>query len=199
MASFVHEVSHMSYRAALALAMLASCYSPELADCVLPCASSADCANGQVCTAAKLCAGASTMTCSAGASPTDASPSPPPPPPPMRDAAEPVDAKPPRDASEPPDASPPPTTVPVTIMIMGTGNVALAGTTCMSIEADGVENPPCIVQVPEGKPATASAMPKNGTTFVSWTSQVCGGQKANCMFTPTGPTTIAAQFSSKKN
>ena len=183
----------MTCRVLALLAVLASCYSPELSDCALPCASSADCANDQVCTAANLCAAAS-LSCASAAQPVDASGSPTTPPPP-----------PPRDASVPPpdaamvDAGPP-TTALVTISITGTGSVALAGAMCLSADAGGNGTiAPCTVEVPIDKPATAMAMSKGGSMFQSWTSQVCAGQMQNCMFTPTGPTAIAAQFSTKKN
>jgi hypothetical protein len=45
-----------------AFAMLAGCYAPDVRDCVLPCATSADCADGQVCGADLVCAAAG-VTC----------------------------------------------------------------------------------------------------------------------------------------
>ncbi|HET9622508.1 MAG TPA: hypothetical protein VFP84_14145, partial [Kofleriaceae bacterium] len=44
----------------VALAAGGACYSPELHDCTLSCATSADCAGGQVCGADKLCAAPAT-------------------------------------------------------------------------------------------------------------------------------------------
>ncbi len=43
---------------------LAGCYSPDLSDCSLPCATSADCAGDQVCGADKTCA-SPTVSCGA--------------------------------------------------------------------------------------------------------------------------------------
>jgi hypothetical protein len=44
---------------------LAGCYSPDLSDCTLPCATSADCAGDQVCSADKTCA-SPMASCSSG-------------------------------------------------------------------------------------------------------------------------------------
>jgi len=49
---------------ALAVLALASCYDPELRDCVVTCAGSDDCADGQVCGADRFCA-APDVSCTA--------------------------------------------------------------------------------------------------------------------------------------
>ncbi|HSN28352.1 MAG TPA: hypothetical protein VLT45_18835, partial [Kofleriaceae bacterium] len=50
-------------RTVAAAALLAGCYSPDLRDCTVSCASSADCAGAQVCNASHLCA-AQDVACS---------------------------------------------------------------------------------------------------------------------------------------
>jgi len=59
-------------RVAIAAALATGCYSPDVIDCTLACATSADCVENQVCTAAKTCASPS-VTCS-GDAPVDGGP-----------------------------------------------------------------------------------------------------------------------------
>ena len=55
---------------AIAAALTAGCYSPDVVDCKLACSTSADCVENQVCTAAKICASPS-VSCD-GEAPVDA-------------------------------------------------------------------------------------------------------------------------------
>jgi hypothetical protein len=101
-------VGILSARIAIVLVGVAGCYSPDVSDCTLPCATSADCVENQVCGADKTCA-SPMVSCSDGGSSGDSS----------------VDAMP----MSPP---PPPAMVPVTVTITGTGDVMIGATNCMS-------------------------------------------------------------------
>ncbi len=96
---------------ALVIAALTGCYSPSVKDCVLPCGSAADCADGQSCSAEGTCA-APAVTCNGGA---------------------PIDAPgmiAPHDATL--DA--PNGTVPVTVEINGIGSVQLMGSGAVGMQ-----------------------------------------------------------------
>ncbi|HEY1548600.1 MAG TPA: hypothetical protein VGG28_12300 [Kofleriaceae bacterium] len=163
----------------LVLAALASCYSPTVKDCVLPCGSDADCAGGQACDSDGTCASPA-VTCN-GEVAVDAPGMVAPP-----DAAVAVDA--------------PPGTVSITIEISGQGTVQLMGSGVPGMQTcdDSVgSDTSCTFAADPAKLAMANAMPKGPDQFMSWTSLVCAGQMMNCMFTPFGPTTISVLFAKK--
>jgi hypothetical protein len=159
------------------LAATAGCYSPSVKDCVLPCGSAADCADGQGCSAEGTCA-APAVTCN-GDTPIDA---------PTIIA--------PHDATL--DA--PSGTVPITVEISGTGSVQLMGSGAVGMqmcEDDSGSDTSCTLALDPGKQAMAMAMAKGPDQFMSWTSLVCAGQMMSCTFTPLEPTTISVLFAKK--
>lgn len=173
-------------RVTAALVLVAGCYSPDLRDCTVSCASSADCAGAQVCSSNHFCA-ARGMTCAGGPpidahiatgdAPTDARDG-------IHDAAVPVDARPPVDAAPPIDAAPP--TVQLHLHVDGHGAIFLGTFSCT---AD------CNYQVIVGVPLSVTAVAGNNQRFDRWTQGPClSSQNTSCSFTPTMPLTVAARF-----
>jgi hypothetical protein len=173
--------------AALAVAALglAGCYAPAVRDCTVSCDGPGDCASGQVCGRDGMCAAPEVAGRCAMVAPdagTDTQI-------PMRDAGVPRDAAPVPDAR--PDAMP--TTVRLTVQIMGKGSVVLDGSTTCSSEAP--QKGMCSYDVGSGVAITAQAMPiQLDQQFAMWTSMTCAGQGSRCTFTPTAVTTISARF-----
>jgi hypothetical protein len=166
---------------ALAVATIASCYSPSVRDCVLPCGSAADCADGQGCSAERTCA-APAVTCN-GDTPIDA---------PGMIA--------PHDATDDAADDAPSGTVPITVEINGTGSVQLMGSGAIGMqmcENDTGSNTSCTLALEPAKMAMAMAMAKGPDQFMNWSSLVCAGQMMSCTFTPLGPTTISVLFAKK--
>jgi len=157
--------------AAAAGVALAGCYSPSLRDCTVSCGSASDCATGQVCGPDGMCASPSVAgRCGA---PVDAG---------HLDASAPDAAL--ADAAR---------TVRLTVQIMGTGSVTIAGVGACSSQAPDKGN--CMYDVLPGAPLTAQAMPITTTDmFALWSSMTCAGQAARCQFTPVTATVIAARF-----
>jgi hypothetical protein len=161
---------------ALVIAAMTGCYSPSVKDCVLPCGSAADCADGQSCSAEGTCA-APAVTCNGGAA---------------------IDAPgmiAPHDATL--DA--PNSTVPITVEISGMGSVQLMGSGAIGMqmcENDG-SGTSCMLALEPAKTAMGMAMAKGPDQFMMWTSLVCAGQMMSCTFTPLGPTTISVVFAKK--
>src|SRR5688500_10347444 len=128
-----------------------SCYSPELRDCTIACASEADCAQGQICGADNLCAapelaGRCNMPGDAGLpNPSDGKP----------------DAKMP-DA--PPDTA---THTAIAISIEGKGRITVDGIgTC---DEAGPQNGQCMFLVPLDKSVTVNATAYPDWGFDRWT------------------------------
>jgi hypothetical protein len=168
-------------RAACAATLLAGCYSPDLRDCTVSCASSADCAGAQVCSADHLCAAkdiaCSTMTTTT--TPQDAAQADSP------DAHEPVDAARMIDAGRPPIDAPAP--VALHLHVDGMGGTLSFGT--FSCTDD------CTYQVPYGQAITVAATANGNHSFVAWSQGPCTGSVAHtCTVTPTMPLTVAARF-----
>ena len=170
-------------RVATALVLVAGCYSPDLRDCTVSCASSADCAGAQVCSSDHFCA-ATGMTCT-GVTPSDAhlatgdAPADP------HDAATPVDAH-----VTPVDAAPPIDAAPLTVQLHehvdGHGAIFLGTFSCTT---------DCNYQVIVGVPLSVTAIPAGNQRFDRWSQGPCNGsQNATCSFTPTTPLTVAARF-----
>jgi hypothetical protein len=180
---------------AVALMALAGCYSPSLRDCKVSCAAPGDCAGDQVCGEDGLCAAPELAgQCGAlqgdpidAAARADAAPRPdaamPPPPPPP----------PPIDAAPPPIDAPPAAMVSLRVQVKGRGSVVVAGVgTCSS---ESPQKGDCTYMVPAGVERSAAATQvAPDETFTRWTSLVCVGQDATCMFTPLLFTSISAQF-----
>jgi hypothetical protein len=169
-------------RVELGFAALASCYSPTVRDCALPCASAADCAAGQACSADHRCTwSAASATCAAsdgGAAPLDASRD--------GDRGSPHDA----DRATPHDAARPPPDAPITdvtihVTVDGPGEVLVDGSATCSDD--------CMLRVPIGAVALLVAIPKNKALFTGW-SGACAGQGAACAFVPIVPVGAGAKF-----
>ena len=145
-------------------AALAACYSPDVRDCLLACASADDCATGQTCTVEHLCA-AAVSDCS-----TDARPS------------EPVDAHEPTVA----DAA---AFVPLHVHIMGPGTVTLAPCTATCTCTSD-----CMLDAIANTTSSLVAIPQPGQQFDSWTGAPCMGQPATCVFAPAPMTQLDVKF-----
>ncbi|HEX3764386.1 MAG TPA: hypothetical protein VHW23_37080 [Kofleriaceae bacterium] len=163
--------------AAAASIALAACYSPALRDCTVSCGSATDCATGQVCGSDGMCA--SSAVAGRCATLVDAG---------IHDAPR-GDAAPPTPDAGPPDAR----TVRLTVQIMGKGSVAVDGAgTCSSLDPDKGN---CAYDVVAGAPLAVQAMSVDGDdAFAMWTSIVCAGQAAHCVFTPVAATAVSARF-----
>ncbi|MBA3396261.1 MAG: hypothetical protein H0T89_26765 [Deltaproteobacteria bacterium] len=163
-------------------AVTASCYSPEVRDCTVSCASAADCTGGQVCGGDQFCSAPEVAgTCLLPDGGVDGMQ-------PPGDAALPVDARPSTTADAMPDAWP---TVQLHVRIEGRGVVMLptiGNCDGSSGQAD------CLYTVPQGTAVTLHAVPKNHWRFEEWTSQVCGNQPATCALVPDVPTFVQARF-----
>ena len=145
---------------------LAACYSPSLRDCAVECTAEADCARGQVCGSAHLCA-APDVADHCGEVVADAG----------------VDSRPPIDAL---------LHVSLHLKIDGEGEVSFAGGTCMS---GGSQNGNCTYSVVVGIPITLSANDIDTHTFDKWTSGPCINQTARtCAVTPTVALDIHARW-----
>lgn len=162
------------------LAALAGCYSPEVRDCTVSCASLHDCVRGQICGADGLCAapeiaGRCASVLADGGSSHDAG---------NHDGGSPP------DATVSPDA---PSTVSLHVQITGKGSVVVIGRgTCSSQDPQGGN---CRYDLVAGVPQTVSAVdiqPK--VRFSMWTSETCSGQGATCTFVPTAATIIVPRF-----
>lgn len=163
---------------AVLLAALAACYSPDVRDCTVSCASSADCAGAQVCGADHLCA----MPAIAGTCARQ--------PPPGVDAATgdapaledapvvPVDAA--IDAAPMPDAPP---TGALHLKITGHGQLVAGGNSCAM---------DCTFQLPQ-VPIDVVAVAAGDQVLESWTEGPCAGMTTTtCTVTP--PVTVGAKF-----
>jgi hypothetical protein len=164
-------------RIAVTVVALGACYSPELRDCAVSCASSDDCAPGQLCGADRWCAAPGIAgrceLADGGAS---------------VDAAVAADAASSPDAAVPADAAPP---VLLVVKIMGHGTVTITGTGTCTDMAPGHQ---CTFAVIAGVPRTLIATGTGGDQFEMWMN-ACAGQGATCTVTPAaGTTTAEAKF-----
>ena len=161
-------------RSTLAIALLAAlpaCYTPDLRDCTVTCASSADCVGGQVCGGDHYCAAPDVAgTCAhlggdAGLAVAD-------------------DAQTTSDAARPPDG--PPKYVMLHFHVDGHGELAAGTFTCA---AD------CVDHVLTGVPLDVVATATEDQMFVQWTAGPCNGSKnPTCTVTPTMDMMVAAKF-----
>ena len=161
---------------AVALACLAACYSPDVRDCSVTCASSADCAGAQVCGTDHFCAMPDIAgTCARQQAMPDAgSPA---------DAARDADVTPPADAAlpdAPPDA---PATGALHLKVGGHGQLVAGGHTCTM---------DCTYQVPLVT-IDVVAVGMGDQVLDKWTEGPCvGSQSTTCTVTP--PVTVGAKF-----
>lgn len=161
--------------AAPSIALLASCYEPQLVDCTIRCSGESDCATGQVCGTDHFCAAPDIADhCSSVTALTDAGV--------IVDGA---NAKP--DAR--PDAPPPdaPTHGSLRVQIEG-------GKGVVTIPNAGTCNDDCTYLVPLQMPLTAHAVGEDDWHFEKWTAGPCVGQLENCAFTPTLVVGVTAKF-----
>ena len=164
-------------RAFAAATLLAGCYSPDLRDCTVSCASSADCAGSQLCNAEHMCA-AKDVSCSTMTTmPIAASIAP--------DGTRTVDA--PRAIDAPP---PPPIDAPAPVIVHlhvdGHGQLTTGTTSC---QAD------CDVSVARGTPMNVLAQGLGDQVFKGWTQGPCvGSMLPSCALTPTANVTVGARF-----
>ena len=155
------------------LAALAGCYSPDLRDCTVTCASSADCAGAQVCGADHLCVQpAASGTCARIAG--DAAVA-------MPDGGT-TDAPTPRDAALP-DAPGP---VKLHLKVDGHGEL-VAGTQTCAMD--------CTYEVAYGVAIEIAAIAAADQRFDAWTAGPCMGSSTTiCTVTPTADVTLGAKF-----
>ena len=165
-------------RAVCAATLLAGCYSPDLRDCTVSCASSADCAGAQVCSADHLCA-AKAVSCANPAHPVDAAVE-------TSDApARLVDAPRMVDAGPPPIDAPAPVALHLHVDGMG-GTLSFNSFSCTD---------DCTYQVPYNVSITVLATANGNHSFVAWSQGPCTGSlQHTCTVMPTTPLTLAAKF-----
>lgn len=168
---------------------LASCYSPDLADCTVACAADSECGGGQQCNAG-MCAQPG-IACTRVDDTVDALPMTSP----EQDASVP-DANPEPDASTPPPDGPPdppppppPQTTTLRVKIKDQGRVTPSG------HQSCAPNSECLYTVVVGQPITLEADPNPNRIFEKW-EEACSGSSPSCTITPlAGPQTrVTAKF-----
>ena len=163
-------------RSTLAIAVLAAlpaCYTPDLRDCSVTCASSADCVGGQVCGDDHYCAAPEVAgTCAhLGAD---------------GGLAVAGDAPASHDAPRPPDGPPPPKYVMLHFHVDGHGEL-VAGTFACTMD--------CVDHVLSGATIDVVANAAEDQMFVQWTAGPCNGSMTPaCTVTPTMDMLVAAKF-----
>lgn len=165
-------------RAVWAASLLAGCYSPDLRDCTVSCASSADCAGAQLCSADHLCAAKDVACSTMTTTPRDAS----------TDGL--TDGRMVADAPRVLDAKPPPIDAPAPIVVHlhvdGHGQLTSGTTSCQS---------DCDISVARGTPMNVLAQGLGDQVFKGWTQGPCvGSQLPSCSLAPTANVTVGAQF-----
>jgi hypothetical protein len=156
--------------------LITSCYSPELRDCTVVCASPSDCAEGQICGSDRLCADPSIAGRCGLRMPGDASASTP-------------DAAGTPDASVPVDGAPDEATLgALTITFAGKGRVDVQG-------LGRCNEAPCLLFVPLDTPVALEASADNDWRFDEWTTSQCpDNESRTCTFTPSLAMTVSARF-----
>lgn len=171
----------LSRIAAVSLVVTTSCYSPELRDCAVSCASSSDCAPDQVCGTDRVCASpeiagrcASRTSDAAVDTPGDAAAD-------ARSDAAPIDA-----------AIDAPAQLALQIEISNRGAVTVAGIgTCPFTAPLHI----CTFAMPPGVLAQLVAEPDPDYRFDKWEAGPCVGEDETCAFVPTLPvTSVKAKF-----
>ena len=161
----------MGFLRLLPLALLAGCYSPELADCTVACGTDNDCGTGQSCVAG-MCASEG-VTCSGS---------------PGEDAA-----VTPEDAPMPDPDAPPAEQGVLRIKIGDQGVVHVPG----HEPCDSMVAPECMYIIERGTPITLDAEPHPNRFFEKWeeTPQCMGISDPTCTVTPMGfETRVTAKF-----
>jgi len=157
---------------AAALLAVAGCYSPDLRDCTVTCATSADCAGSQVCGTDHFCAVPDKAgTCARATMPDAAMP--------IGDAGLPGDAPAAVDAAQP-DA---PALGALELVVMGRGQLVAGAHSCAT---------DCTYMLPLD-PIDVVAVGDADQTFEKWTVGPCvGSQSTTCTVTPPG--TVGVKF-----
>jgi hypothetical protein len=156
----------LGWMSVASVAIVTGCYSPELRDCVVSCASTADCAPDQVCGSDRMCA-APDLAGRCGSMVTTADAAVDSPGKSFVDAPLMVDAAPPADASNQRF---------VRTEINGGGGVTLAGIGMCHHTSPAH---PCTFAVMPG-PLSLEAVPDPGHRFDKWEGATCSGQDATC-------------------
>jgi hypothetical protein len=167
-------------RIAVTALALGACYSPELRDCAVACATSEDCGPGQLCGADRWCAGSAM----AGRCDTEGT---------NVDAAVGSDA-----AASSADAAidaAPTATIQLVVQISGHGIVTIAGIGSCADTAPGHQ---CMFAVTVGVPRQLVAAGTGNDAFDKWMG-ACGAQGATCTLTPLAAATTQAKFKSDQN
>lgn len=162
----------LGWMSVVSVALVTGCYSPDLRDCTVSCASSADCAPDQVCGSDRMCSSPELAGRCAGPSVSaDAG----------VDAMDPivVDAAIMVDAALPVDAS---TLRVLRIEIGGRGGVTVAGIGMCHFMATTL---PCEFALTAGVLTSLEAVPDSDNRFDKWESGPCMGQDETCTFIPT--------------
>jgi hypothetical protein len=169
----------------VAVAAGSACYSPQLRDCTVSCATDDDCAGAQVCGADRMCAmpavadHCSALTVVDAGAPSDA----------HHDAAITKDAA--IDAAIPIDA-PPLQQITLHVHITGKGSVFVDGHG--NCAAQGPQHGDCLFTVVARVAESLHALAEPGQQFTAWTSPACQGQGATCVLTPTTAVTVSVAF-----
>ena len=174
-------------RIAVLVSTLVGCYSPELRDCTVTCASASECGAEQVCGSDGFCAApAMAGRCLAIQTPGDAGHDADAPAPPPHDAAPPP---PPIDAAPPPPDAPP--ALVLDVKISGRGKVVVDGIgTCDSQIADH-----CMFGVSAGAMLELEAIAHAGARFDKWDSPTCAQDDETCTVVAAAPITfVKAKF-----
>lgn len=173
--------------AVLAAVAVSACYQPTLVDCTITCASSGECASGQVCGDDGFCARPEIAGSCATLGMIDAAQGA------IPDARETADARRPPDARPDarPDAMPPGV---LRIAITGRGKVTAnpGDHTCNAPDDGGAT---CSYAITVGTVMSLDAKAGKDRRFVGWTTPVCAGQDDPCtLVIATGTTIVGAAF-----
>lgn len=158
-----------------------SCYSPELRDCTLSCASVGDCASGQVCGSDRLCVAAERGSCTS--SPDDAG---------IDDDVEGMHSGAGLDART--DAAiDAPTRGAIKVSVEGKGWVYVVGHgTC---DSDPPQSGDCMFIVPLEIPVTIHAEAREDWRFDRWTTSACtDDDEETCTFLPQVAMQVSVKF-----
>lgn len=159
--------------------LFAACYSPDVRDCTVTCATSRECTGGQVCGDDHLCS-APGHACSATPDLSDAA---------IGDSGS--DDLPPDGRPDAPlDAAP--AMIDLHVHIDGAGRVVLlSGPVC---DSDAPAKGDCHISVRAGVPQTATAEPHDHFMFDRWTSMTCATAGETCVLVPVGATSLSVRF-----
>jgi hypothetical protein len=163
-------------------ATLASCYAPDVPDCVVACSAADECVAGQVCGTDGLCASEAIAGRCAEATRPDARPAP--------GADAPDAVAPPVDAAPPPDA----TAATLRIVITGRGRVDLRGALDEQCKAMTSLGATCEFPAPVGMIVELRPHEEHDWEFDGWEHPACNGVWTCLVLVGPGTTTVGASF-----